>query len=69
MSQTNLSVTGASVTGAGTAAESAPPVLEIENLRTWFFTRDGIVKSVDGVSYAVGNVLLALWGTVIVALI
>ena len=55
MSQTNLSVTGASVTGAGTAAESAPPVLEIENLRTWFFTRDGIVKSVDGVSYAVGR--------------
>jgi oligopeptide transport system ATP-binding protein len=26
------------------------PLLEIENLRTWFATRDGVVKAVDGVS-------------------
>jgi peptide/nickel transport system ATP-binding protein len=32
----------------------AEPVLQIDELRTWFFTRDGVVKAVDGVSYAVG---------------
>ncbi len=30
------------------------PLLEIENLKTQFFTRDGIVRAVDGVSYSVG---------------
>jgi peptide/nickel transport system ATP-binding protein len=30
-----------------------PPILEIEDLRTWFFTRDGVVRAVDGVSFAV----------------
>ena len=30
------------------------PVLEVSNLRTHFFTHDGIVPAVDGVSYAVG---------------
>jgi oligopeptide/dipeptide ABC transporter ATP-binding protein len=29
------------------------PVLEIENLRTHFFTAGGVVRAVDGVSYAV----------------
>jgi peptide/nickel transport system ATP-binding protein len=29
------------------------PLLEIEDLRTYFFTRDGIVRAVDGVSLAV----------------
>ncbi len=29
------------------------PLLEIEDLRTWFYTRDGIVRAVDGVSYRV----------------
>jgi peptide/nickel transport system ATP-binding protein len=29
------------------------PLLEIENLATHFYTRDGIVRAVDGVSYAV----------------
>ena len=29
------------------------PLLEIVNLKTWFFTRDGIVRAVDGVSFYV----------------
>ena len=27
------------------------PVLDIRELRTWFHTRDGIVRAVDGVSF------------------
>ena len=29
------------------------PLLAIEDLQTHFFTRDGVVRAVDGVSYAV----------------
>ena len=29
------------------------PLLEVENLRTWFHTRDGIVRAVDGISFSV----------------
>ena len=32
----------------------APPTLAVEDLRTHFFTRAGVVKAVDGVSFAVG---------------
>ncbi len=32
---------------------TAAPLLEIEDLRTWFFTSDGVVRAVDGVSYSV----------------
>ena len=29
------------------------PLLEVDNLKTYFFTRDGIVRAVDGVSFSV----------------
>ena len=32
-----------------------PPVLEIENLKTHFFLRAGVVKAVDGVSLTVAR--------------
>ena len=32
---------------------SAAPLLEIEGLKTHFFTRDGVVRAVDGVSFSV----------------
>jgi peptide/nickel transport system ATP-binding protein len=34
-------------------AEASRPLLEIADLRTYFFTRDGVVRAVDGVSLAV----------------
>src|SRR5689334_23521344 len=34
-------------------AAKVETILQVENLRTWFFTRDGIVRAVDGVSFAV----------------
>jgi peptide/nickel transport system ATP-binding protein len=43
--------------GAATIAmaprAAVEPILEIADLRTWFFTRDGIVRAVDGVSFHV----------------
>jgi oligopeptide/dipeptide ABC transporter ATP-binding protein len=39
--------------GAETGSTPADTVLEIENLRTYFFTAGGVVRAVDGVSYAV----------------
>jgi peptide/nickel transport system ATP-binding protein len=38
---------------AAAATAAATPLLEVEDLRTWFFTRDGIVRAVDGVSFRV----------------
>jgi len=34
---------------------AAAPLLEIEDLRTYFFTRDGIVRAVDGVSLGINR--------------
>jgi peptide/nickel transport system ATP-binding protein len=34
-------------------AAEAETVLDITDLRTWFFTRDGVVRAVDGVSFHV----------------
>ena len=33
---------------------AADALLEVEGLRTWFYTRQGIAKAVDGVSFALG---------------
>src|SRR5437763_5156803 len=30
-----------------------PPLLQVDDLRTYFFTRRGVVKAVDGVSFSV----------------
>jgi peptide/nickel transport system ATP-binding protein len=35
------------------AAARVEPILDIADLRTWFFTRDGVVRAVDGVSFHV----------------
>jgi peptide/nickel transport system ATP-binding protein len=37
--------------------EQAPagPVLEVQDLQTWFYTRAGLVKAVDGVSFSLGR--------------
>ncbi|HWB46912.1 MAG TPA: ABC transporter ATP-binding protein [Hyphomicrobiaceae bacterium] len=38
--------------GTAASAEPAAPVLEVDNLQTYFYTRAGLVKAVDGVSFA-----------------
>ena len=43
----------AMVRSAPTRPETSKPVIEVEDLKTYFYTRAGIVKAVDGVSFAV----------------
>lgn len=38
-----------------TSGPSSDPILEINDLKTYFFTRDGVVKAVDGVDLTVGK--------------
>jgi oligopeptide transport system ATP-binding protein len=33
----------------------AQPLLEVKDLRTWFYTQDGIVKAVNGISYSLNE--------------
>ena len=33
--------------------EPAAPLLDVQGLKTYFFTRDGVVRAVDGVSFRV----------------
>src|SRR4051812_26153767 len=40
--------------GIGAAGDGvAAPLLEVDGLKTHFFTRDGVVQAVDGVSFSV----------------
>ena len=36
-----------------TSNGASPNILEVRNLKTYFFTEDGVVKSVDGVDFTV----------------
>jgi peptide/nickel transport system ATP-binding protein len=36
---------------ASNTANEAEPLLVVDGLQTWFFTRDGILRAVDGLSY------------------
>jgi len=45
---------GASAMGASSAA-GARTILEVDGLKTQFFTRDGIVRAVDGVSFGLSQ--------------
>src|SRR5688572_16427469 len=40
--------------GLGVAVERKP-LLEVKNLKTWFYTPDGIVKAVNGVSFTLNE--------------
>jgi len=37
------------------AVDAAPVLLDVDDVATWFFTRDGVVRAVDGVSFTVGR--------------
>ena len=39
------------MTGSIRMRDAAEPILQVENLHTWFFTDAGVVRAVDGVSF------------------
>ena len=46
---------GASAPGEGAASVASAPTLEVDDLKTHFFTKGGVVKAVDGVSFSVSR--------------
>jgi peptide/nickel transport system ATP-binding protein len=40
---------------------NSDPILEVKNLKTYFFTEDGIVKAVDGVDFSVSQEKCWVW--------
>ena len=44
-----------SVAVTASAPRATERVLEVENLQTWFYTRAGLVKAVDGVSFSLAR--------------
>ncbi|HUJ75498.1 MAG TPA: ABC transporter ATP-binding protein [bacterium] len=56
MSDVSPLTPGASSAAAATAGAGGPqPILAIEDLRTYFFSREGVTKAVDGVSYSISR--------------
>ncbi|MCB1742564.1 MAG: ABC transporter ATP-binding protein, partial [Gammaproteobacteria bacterium] len=41
--------------GGARSALDASPILEVDDLHTHFFTQEGVVRAVDGVSYTVNS--------------
>ncbi len=51
MAEINTDIISNSSTGTNNSDEKNRPLLEIKDLRTYFFTEEGVVKAVDGISF------------------